>query len=407
MKNFSSLPQALQALKTGKMIIVMDDPNRENQGDLIFPAATVTPDKINLMMQEARGLICVPITQKKAAQLHLPLMVAPADNTETTGLNFTVSVDSKTVTSFGISAGDKVKTIKTLNLPSSRPEQLVRPGHVFPIIAAREGLSVREGHTEATITLCQLSGFPPVGVLCEILNEKGETAGTGELFHFAQKFDLPIITIDQIKKYRRTSSLPSDNSFFLIKTAQAQLPTKYGEFTISVFKSLLDGYEHAVLTLGDLTKQPVLTRIHSQCLTGDTFSSLKCDCQNQLVESMKIIGNNRHGLILYLNQEGRGIGLSNKIAAYALQDKGLDTVEANIGLGLTQDARDYRIAAEILKMLKIARITLLTNNPDKVKQLEKSGIKVTPRSLEIKPNLYNKNYLSVKKAKLGHRLKYV
>lgn len=406
MSIFSSIPPVIRDLRSGKMVIVIDSPSRENQGDLIFSADTVTAQKINFMMQNCKGLICVAITQKRAIELDLPLMIEPVKNTEKTKVNFTTSIDAYDVTSFGISAKDKEKTTKIIADQRTKPADLVRPGHVFPLIAAEGGLLARQGHTEAAVTLSRLAGFTPTGVLCEILDKNGNVADLSYLVRFSRKFKIKIISINDLLKYikiqprQKTVLVPS-----IIRKAEAKLPTRFGTFQIVVYKSILDEREHAALIMGKNLKSPVLTRIHSQCLTGDTFFSLRCDCREQLHQSMKIISEQKEGLIIYLSQEGRGIGLSNKIKAYALQEKGLDTVEANLALHLPIDARDYRIAAEILQDLGASQVSLLTNNPSKINHLTSFGITIDRQiPLEVFPNKLNRDYLRIKKQKLGHLL---
>ena len=406
MNDFNSIPQALEDLKRGKMLIVLDDPKRENQGDLILAAEAVTTDKINFLLNHCRGQICVPITQEKANQLELPLMVEPVRNTEKTGVNFTVTVDWKQVTSFGISAKDRTNTIKAIAGPETEPEDLVRPGHIFPLLAKDGGILEREGHTEATIELLKLANLLPTGVLCEILNDEGEVANFTELKEFTRKWDIKMITIpDLIAFVKSLDQVKNKKTVKVIKKITSTLPTKFGKFQLSVYQSTVDNREHAVLSIGDLKEKPILVRIHSQCLTGDTLLSLKCDCREQLHRSMQMISKKGEGIILYLNQEGRGIGLTQKIKAYALQDQGLDTVEANHALNLPNDARDYSIASDILHDLGVSEIILLTNNPDKIEQLEKYGIKIIKRlPLETIPNELNIRYLTIKKQKLGHLL---
>jgi len=426
MNAFSSIPEALEELRKGNMIIVVDSPQRENQADIIFPAELVTEEKINFLMQVCRGFICVPITTQKALQLDLPLMVARQYNTEKTGVNFTVTVDAKNVIDFGISALDRVKTIQTIARKTAKPIDLIRPGHVFPLLVAENGLHERQGHTEATVALCELAGFQPCGVLCEVLNPDGNVAKGTELIEFAGKYKLKMVSIPDlvtyVKQQKQTRLRPADAKAMAGKQGSggqvekssvmqetiSSLPTKYGTFKISVYKSLTYDQEHALLTMGNISKQPVLTRIHSQCLTGDTLFSLKCDCGEQLQQSMQKISQEGKGIIIYLNQEGRSIGLVNKIKAYALQDKGYDTVEANEQLGFDADMRDYKIAAEILKDLGISQIRLLTNNPDKEHQLAEYGIEIVERiPLEIAPNSINNGYLRTKKQKLKHKLELV
>lgn len=401
--------QAIDELKKENMLIVVDDASRENQADIVFPAETATQERVNFLLQHCRGMVCVPLTRDHAIRMNLPLMVDPVENTETTQVNFTVSVDARSVSDFGISASDRSKTILALADPLTTPDDIVRPGHVFPLLCANGGLGERQGHTEATVALCRLAGYTPCGVLSEILDDTGRTSKGESLIRFARKHDLSIITIPDLISYTKEHPLlntPSRSS--IMRTAGAILPTRYGTFTLMTFRSVIDEREHAALLYGDVKTQPLLTRIHSQCLTGDTFHSLRCDCGEQLNESMKLISQKKSGIILYLNQEGRGIGLSNKIRAYALQDRGMDTVEANHALGFPSDARNYAIAADILRELHISDVILLTNNPEKRKQVELHGIPVVGHQpLEITPNPANRQYLKTKKEKLGHRLTYV
>lgn len=407
MKNaLASIPEGIEELKKGKMLIVLDDPDREDQADIIFPAETVDEQKINFLIQKCRGFICAVITRKRAAQLEIPLMVAPIDNTEKTRLNFGVTIDAKNVTSFGISASDRALTISQIADKNITVHDFVRPGHVFTIIGAEGGIEERAGHTEATLELVKRAGFDSVGVLCEIIDENGNPTGGDALFAFAKKNDLKIVTTPDLIKYVKENARDTQQKQpQIVKATEANLPTSYGMFKIIIYKSILDNREHAVLVRGDISNEPVLTRIHSQCLTGDTFHSQKCDCGEQLDKSLEMICKKGAGVILYLNQEGRGIGLTNKIKAYALQDTGLDTVEANLALDLPVDARDYAIASEILNVLGICKIDLLTNNPDKIEQMEGYGINITKRvPLEIIPNKFNKEYLQTKKRKTHHQL---
>lgn len=406
MNNYSIIPDAIDALRNGEMIIVVDDPTRENQGDIIFPAETVTTEKANFLIKEARGMFCVPMSPQRAYELEIVPMVPVPHNTEKLHCNFGITVDSKEVTAHGISAADRALTVKKIVDQSSTAEDFLRPGHVSPIIAVEGGILKRNGHTEAAVDLAVLAGFQPIGVLSEILDDAGEPTKGEELFAFAEKHKLKIITIRDLIEYRKTHSFSEQQKSPTVKKiSQAKLPTKFGNFTISVYKDLRDNKEHAVLTVGDITKQPVLTRIHSKCLTGDTFSSLRCDCQEQLHKSMELIQKNGSGILIYHNQEGRGIGLANKIKAYSLQDKGLDTVEANVSLGFASDERDYKIAADILHDLGVNTIQLLTNNPNKIEALQQYGITTAERiPVEIIPNEYNKKYLETKKEKMHHQL---
>lgn len=406
---FSSIPEALVDIKKGKMIIIVDNPKRENEGDFFVPAEKITPQHVVTMIRHGGGLVCAAITQDQAQRLGLPLMVNPEENTEKTKVNFTYSVNARHGITTGVSAFDRAKTIQVLADPKSCPEDIDMPGHVSGLVAKQKGLLERMGHTEASVDLARLVGFLPAGVLCEIVGQEGNMAKKNELFTLAQKLHIKIITIHDLLSYLKLHPLPKTEAVPSVKkTATAMLPTKYGIFQIHIYKSILDNREHVVLVKGDLKKQPVLTRIHSKCFTGDTFFSLKCDCGEQLSTSMEMVEKKGAGVLIYLDQEGRGIGLSQKILAYALQEKGFDTVEANHELGLPTDSRDYVVAAEILRDLKIKKITLLTNNPDKIEQMKKNGITIVEQiTVETIPNKTNRSYLVVKKQKLGHTLRNV
>lgn len=398
-----SISDAVKHIQNGGMLIVVDDESRENEGDLYIASDKVTPEIINTMINHAGGLVCCAITREQASKLYLPLMVANSKNTEKTGVNFTVSVNASEGTTTGVSAFDRAKTIAVMSSPGSDSSQLTRPGHVFGLVARDGGLLERDGHTEAAVDLSRLAGLNPSGVLCEVVGADGQMAKTKELEKLSKELDAPVISIDELKKFLQQNPLPKIIHPEVVKVANSKLPTKYGDFNISIYRSESDGGEHSILTMGKL-KNPALVRIHSQCLTGDTFGSERCDCQNQLHQSMEAISKRGTGAVIYLNQEGRGVGLENKIRAYELQDQGFDTVEANCRLGLPIDSRDYKIAADILNGLEISRIELLTNNPAKINQLEKYGIGVNPVPVETNPNPNNKKYLTDKKNKLGHRL---
>ncbi len=404
---FATILQAIEEIKQGRMLILLDNPNRENEADFYIPADKVTSQIITAMIRKGGGLVCCAITQQQAHRLSLPLMVDISENSEKTRVNFTVSVNAKKGVTSGVSSFDRFTTIKVLIDPKSIPDDLIRPGHVFGLVANPGGVLNRAGHTEAAVDLARLANLNPTGVLCEILSDDGKVANLNFLEKLSKKLNLKIALIDDLIKYLKEDPLPKlGQREDIIKTAKANLPTKNGLFNIHIYKSFNDNSEHVALSLGN-NKEPVLTRIHSQCLTGDTFSSIKCDCGQQLQKSMRLIKKNG-GVIIYLNQEGRGIGLTNKVRAYALQDKGLDTVEANRALHLPIDNRDYMVAASILSDLGISKVSLLTNNPEKLGQLEKYGIKIVKRiPLEIKPHAINKRYLLVKKEKLGHKLKFV
>ena len=392
-----NIKSAIEDLKNGKMIIVTDDEDRENEGDLVCAAEKVTPAIINFMAKEGRGLICVPIEEEQAFRLNFHPMVKNPDG----NCNFSVSVDAKHGIATGISVADRAHTIKKITDSDSAPNDFIRPGHVFPLIAIPGGVLVRAGHTEAGVDLMKLAGLSPVGVICEIMNEDGSMARMPDLKKFAKKHDLNIITIQDLIEYRgRTEKLVQ-------KAAESSLTTEYGNFRVHVYQSLIDYKEHIALVMGNIKKtKPILVRVHSECLTGDLFQSKHCDCGEQLEQSLKIISQKGCGVLLYMRQEGRGIGLANKIKAYKLQSKGLDTVEANHQLGFKTDLRAYGIGAQILKDLGLKEIELLTNNPKKLVGLEGHGLKITKRiPIEIKPNVKNIQYLKTKKNKMGHILK--
>lgn len=407
MKPFSRVQEALEDIRNGKFVILVDDPGRENEGDFLIPAEFATPEKVNFMITEGKGLLCVAMDGASASRLAIPLMVSSHENTESTKVNFGVSVNAARGIASGISAYDRAKTIQTLANPRSKSTDITRPGHIFPLVADDGGLRARQGHTEAAVALLRLAGLNPAGALCEILKENGRMARVPDLRKIAEKFGIRLLAITDLIRYIRAHPLPLGNSPSVVRTASAPLPTKHGKFQLFVYQSPIDKREHAALLLGK-SVSPMLARIHSQCLTGDTLGSLTCDCGEQLQMSFEMIQRAGSGVLLYLNQEGRGIGLSNKIKAYAHQRRGLDTVEANRILGFAPDLRDYRIAAGMLHDLGIREITLLTNNPGKIKALEANGIRVVKRlPLETVPTADNYRYLATKKRKLGHRLNSV
>lgn len=408
MKYFCAIDQAISEIKKGKMLIIVDSPHRENEGDLYIPTDKVSAAVINTMIRFGGGLICCAITSAQATRLQLPLMVDPLENTEKTHVNFTVSVNSRKGVTTGVSAFDRARTIKVLANPKSVSKDIVKPGHVFGLIAAKGGVLQRNGHTEAAVDLARLAGFTASGVLCEIIRDDGRTAQLNDLVKLSQELKIKMVSISDLVSYLKKNPLPKlPSEPEVVKAASSNLPTKYGKFQLFIYKSIIDNREHTALVMGS-AKKPQLVRIHSQCLSGDTLFSLRCDCGEQLRQSLDLISKAGSGAIIYLNQEGRGIGLINKIKAYALQDKGQDTVEANHALGLPTDARHYKIAADILKDLGIYKINLLTNNPDKVKQIILQGIAVVKTiPLEAKPNKINYQYLATKKRKLSHRLKLV
>jgi len=398
----NAIEEAVEDIKNGKVIIVVDDEDRENEGDFVVAAETITPEIVNFMATHGRGLICAPLPEARCEELELELMVG--NNTALHATPFTVSVDlNGHGCTTGISASDRAKTIKALVDPNTKPEDLGRPGHIFPLKARERGVIRRAGHTEAVVDLTKLAGLKPGGALVEIMNEDGTMARMPELLKIAKKFDLKIISIEDLIKYKlKEESLVE-------KGVRVKLPTEHGDFDLIPFKQKSNGLEHVALIKGTWTKdEPVCVRVHSSCVTGDIFGSKRCDCGQQLHEAMKKIDKAGKGVVLYMNQEGRGIGLFNKIKAYKLQEEGMDTVEANIELGFEDDERDYGVGASILRELELGQIKLLTNNPIKRKGLEAYGLKIVENvSLEIEPNKHNKFYLETKRAKMGHSLELV
>ncbi|RMG07499.1 MAG: bifunctional 3,4-dihydroxy-2-butanone-4-phosphate synthase RibB/GTP cyclohydrolase II RibA [Cyanobacteria bacterium J055] len=399
---FDSIDAALNDLKAGRVIVVVDDENRENEGDLICAAQFITPDLINFMAVEARGLICLAMTGKRLDELDLPLMVS--NNTAPDQTAFTVSIDASPhlgVTT-GISAEDRARTIQVAIAPNTRPEDLKRPGHIFPLRAREGGVLKRAGHTEAAVDLAQLAGLDPSGVICEIQNPDGSMARLPELIEYAKKHQLKIISIADLIGYRLQKER------FIQRETVAKLPTQFGEFQIYAYRNSLDNSEHVAIVKGDpaeFADRPVLVRVHSECLTGDALGSLRCDCRMQLQAALKTIEHHGSGVVVYLRQEGRGIGLINKLKAYSLQDMGLDTVEANERLGFPADLRNYGVGAQMLNDLGVRQIRLITNNPRKIAGLKGYGIEVVDRvPLLIEANDYNSIYLATKAKKLGHML---
>lgn len=398
---FESIKEAIELIKSGQMVIVVDDEDRENEGDLVMAAEMVTPEAINFMAKYGRGLICVPCIGEKLDRLNITPMVL--DNTDIHNTAFTVSVDAKKGTTTGISARDRWVTIKALTDPETKPSDFNRPGHIFPLRAQEGGVLTRAGHTEAAVDLAKLAGLYPAGVICEILNEDGSMARLSDLEIFAKRHNLKIITIADLISYRHKTE-------HLVKQlVTTDLPTQYGHFKLIAYESLIDSQNHLALVKGEVRgKNDVLVRVHSECLTGDMFRSRRCDCGNQLTTSMEMIEREGCGVLLYMRQEGRGIGLINKLKTYVLQDEGLDTVEANKKLGFEADLRDYGIGAQILADLGLSTIRLLTNNPRKVVGLEGYSLKVVERiPIEISPDNLNIGYLMTKKKKLGHILEKV
>ncbi len=396
MSEFSTIDEAIGWIKQGRVVIVVDDENRENEGDLVLAAEFITPEKVNFLTKYGRGLICVPMPRKRIEELKLTPMVQ--FNTALHGTKFTVSVDAVKNTTTGISAQDRAVTIETLVDDRAHPEDLGRPGHIFPIEAMPGGVLSRAGHTEATVDLCRLAGLKPYGVLCEILDDDGRMACLPQLLRMAGEMDLKIISVEDLIKDRR------QNEKLVTMVTTVDLPTKHGSFKLHLYKSSIDDHHHLALEKGHVrSKQDVMVRVHSSCLTGDVFGSCRCDCGEQLATAMELIENEGLGVVLYMRQEGRGIGLAKKILAYKLQDEGRDTVEANVELGFPADLRDYGIGAQILSDLGLTTIRLLTNNPRKVVGLQAFDLKVTGRiPLQITPNVHNARYLETKRDKLGH-----
>ena len=395
----SSLEEALDDLRAGKLLIVVDDENRENEGDLVMPAEMVTPEAVNFIATYAKGLVCMPMMGERLDELDMPLMIHhnSSDKNQTA---FTVSVDYKEGTTTGISAYDRAATIKALIDSKAKAESFNRPGHLFPLRYHPGGVLARAGHTEAIVDLCNLMGVYPAGIVCEIMSEDGTMARMDSLEEFAQRHDLKILSIAQIIAHRHR------NDKLIERVAEARLPTKFGEFKAIAYRSLVDPGEHIALTIGDWDQDtPVLARIHSECLTGDVFGSLRCDCGEQIEMALRILGEAGSGVFLYMRQEGRGIGLHNKIKAYSLQDTGLDTIEANKSLGFEADLRHYGIGAQILLDLGVRKLRLMTNNPTKLAGLSGYDLDIVERvPVEAPVTDENRRYMSTKRAKMGHIL---
>jgi 3,4-dihydroxy 2-butanone 4-phosphate synthase/GTP cyclohydrolase II len=397
---FAPIEQALAAVRAGKILVVVDDEDRENEGDFIMAAEKATPESVNFMAREGRGLICAPITRERAAQLRLEPMVL--ENTALHETAFTVSVDARVGTTTGISAADRACTIRALVDPATRPADLARPGHVFPLIAMNGGVLRRAGHTEAAIDLARLAGLEPAGVLCEVVDDDGTMARLPRLLQIAERHDLPIITIEELIKYRRLKEK------LVVREAETPLPTEWGEFRLILYGTTINDEHHVALVRGDVAgKKDVLVRVHSSCFTGDVLGSLRCDCGPQLHHAMRQVAEEGEGVVLYMHQEGRGIGLVNKLKAYMLQDQGMDTVEANEHLGFRPDPRDYGIGCQILVDLGLTTLRLLTNNPQKRAAIEGYGLSITEHvPIEIQPGPHNRRYLDTKRDKLGHTLRH-
>ena len=394
-----SLEEGLEELKAGRFLIVVDDENRENEGDLVMPAEMVTPEAVNFVVTHARGLLCMPIIGERLDELQMPLMVT-ANGMEKNQTAFTVSIDYNVGTTTGISAGDRAATILAMMDPATKPDEFTRPGHIFPLRYHPGGVLARAGHTEAAVDLCEMIDMYPAGIVCEIMAEDGTMSRLPQLEEFAEEHGLKILSIAQIiAQRRRTERL-------IERVAEARLPTRYGKFQAIAYKSHVDSGEHIALTIGEWSPdEPVLVRIHSECLTGDVFSSMRCDCGDQIDLSLKQLAEEGNGIFLYMRQEGRGIGLHNKIKAYSLQDQGLDTVEANETLGFEPDLRHYGVGAQILEDLGVRKLNLLTNNPKKVAGLSGFDLEIVDRiPVEVEVTDENRTYMKTKKARMGHIL---
>ena len=405
----NTIEEALEDFKQGKFIIVVDDEDRENEGDFIIAAEKITPEKVNFMLQHGRGVLCCPITEKRCAELDLMHQVS--NNTSMLGTPFTVTVDKLEGCTTGVSAADRAATIRALADPNSKPETFGRPGHINPLYAKTGGVLQRAGHTEAGVDLARLAGFHPAAALIEIMNEDGTMARMPQLQEVAREFDLKIITIRDLIAYRleREKPLPAETTALVEKGETVFLPTRDGEFLLTPFRDLTTGLEHVVLTKGEWkADEPILCRVHSSCMTGDIFGSQRCECGEQLRKAMQMIEKEGKGIIVYMNQEGRGIGLMNKIRAYKLQEQGDDTVEANVHLGFRPDERDYGVGAQILREMDACKLRLMTNNPVKRVGLESYGIEIVENiPIEIAPNRWNERYMRTKKEKMHHDLKFV